>query len=38
MITTETLARFARFKRRLRFSTFTAAFAIPHRLRFANVN
>ena len=38
MITTETLARFARFKRRLRFSTFTAAFAIPHRFRFAIVN
>ena len=35
MITTETLARFKRYKRMLRFSKFTAAFAITHRFRFA---
>ena len=35
MITTETLARFKRYKHGLRFSKFTAAFAITHRFRFA---
>ena len=35
MITTETLARFTRYKHGLRFSKFTTVFAITHRFRSA---